>query len=447
MKTVGFVSLGCAKNLVDTEVMLGLLKEQDMEIVEDCSVAEVIIVNTCTFIEKAKDESIRTILEMGQYKKSGRCKALIVAGCLSQQYQEELFNEIPEIDAILGTGSWNRIIEAIEAVEKGERACFMEAMQNIYDEEMPRMQTTPQYSTYIKIADGCNNGCAFCIIPQIRGPFRSRSIASIVKEVQRLAAQGVKEFNLIAQDTTSYGIDLAGKPLLPELLRKLVKIDGVKWLRLLYLYPNYFTDELLDLIAQEEKICAYVDLPLQHISDSILKRMNRRDSQSEIMTLLRKIRQHDGNVTLRTAFIVGFPGETDAQFKELCDFVEEIQFDNVGVFTYSQEEGTPAAKMTDQIPEEVKEDRYHALMAIQAKVSESRNRLLEGSRHMALIEKVEEGDDGQVLASGRLDIQAPDIDGTVYIENPMRIVRPGDMVLIEVAQGFAYDVVGDIVEE
>ena len=443
-KKLGYVSLGCAKNLVDTEIMLGALKDNGYEITETLDEAEIIIVNTCTFIEKAKQESINTILEMSEYKQFGSCRGLIVAGCLSQQYQEELFAEIPEIDALIGTGSWNRIMEAIEAIDDGKRICIMDSITNIYNERMPRMQTTPTYSAYVKIAEGCDNGCTFCIIPKVRGAYRSRTIESIVEEVERLAAMGVKEINLIAQDTTSYGSDLNnGKPMLAELLKALVKVEGIEWYRLLYLYPKYFTDELLDLIVAEPKICNYIDLPLQHINDDILRRMNRKDRKADIVNLLQKVRSKASHVTLRTSLIVGFPGETDEQFEELCEFVKDVRFDNMGVFTYSQEDGTPAGAMNDQVPEEVKEERYHALMAIQAAISEENNRDLEGTEHEAIIEEISEDEHGHLLAKGRLETQAPDVDGNMYIEDVAGL-EVGQIVLVTVAQGFAYDVVAEV---
>lgn len=443
-KKLGYVSLGCAKNLVDTEVMLGALQANDYEITDTLAEAELIIVNTCTFIEKAKEESINTILEVAEYKKFGKCKALIVAGCLSQQYQEELFAEIPEIDALIGTGSWNRIMEAVEAVADGKRACIMDSMSNIYDERMPRMQTTPQYSAYVKIAEGCNNGCTFCIIPKVRGAFRSRPIESIVDEVTKLAARGVKEVVLIAQDTTQYGADLNnGTPMLTELLRELVKVDGIHWYRLLYLYPKHFSDELLDFIVNEPKICNYIDLPLQHINTDILRRMNRKDTRDDIEQLLTKVRAKANHVTLRTSFIVGFPGETDEQFQELCEFVKQVRFDNMGVFTYSQEDGTVAGAMEDQIPEEVKEERYHTLMAIQAAISEENNRDLEGTTDEGIIEDIEETDTGSLLAKGRLSSQAPDVDGNMYIED-CEGLEPGMIVPVKVVQGFSYDVIAEV---
>ena len=445
-KKLGYVSLGCAKNLVDTEIMLGALKDNGYEITETLDEAEIIIVNTCTFIEKAKQESINTILQMSEYKQFGNCRGLIVAGCLSQQYQEELFAEIPEIDALIGTGSWNRIMEAIEAINDGKRICIMDSITNIYNERMPRMQTTPTYSAYVKTAECCDNGCTFCINPKVRSPYRSRTIESIVEEVERLAVMGVKEINLIAQDTTSYGSDLNnGKPMLADLLKALVKVDGIEWYRLLYLYPKYFTDELLDLIVAEPKICNYIDLPLQHINDDILRRMNRKDRKADIVTLLQKVRSKASHVTLRTSLIVGFPGETDEQFEELCEFVKEVRFDNMGVFTYSQEDGTPAGAMADQVPEEVKEERYHALMAIQAAISEENNRDLEGTEHEAIIEEISEDEHGHLLAKGRLETQAPDVDGNMYIED-CEGLEVGQIVPVTVAQGFAYDVVAEVRE-
>ena len=441
-KLLGYVSLGCAKNLVDTEVMLGLLKENGYSITDDLSQAELIIVNTCTFIEKAKEESINTILEMVSYKQNGLCKGLIVAGCLSQQYQDELFQEIPEIDALIGTGAWNQVMTAVETIEQGNRSSIMDSITNIYDERMPRIQTTPRYSAYVKIAEGCNNGCTFCIIPKVRGAFRSRTIESIKAEVEGLASTGVKEVVLIAQDTTSYGIDLNdGTPLLTDLLKELITVDGIEWIRMLYLYPTFFSDELLDLIVNEPKLCKYVDIPLQHINNMILKEMNRRDSREDIELLLKKIRSQEQHITLRTSIIVGFPGETDEQFDELCEFVKDIKFDNMGVFTYSQEDGTPAGMREDQVPEEVKEERYHTLMAIQAAVSEEKDKNLEGSIDEALVEEIEEGENNTLLVKGRLKSQAPDVDGNMYIEDCGEEIQEGDILKVQVEQGFAYDVV------
>ena len=444
-KLLGYISLGCAKNLVDTEVMLGALQDNGYEITEELEKADIIIINTCTFIEKAKEESINTILETGQYKQYGDCKGLIVAGCLSQQYQEELFTEIPEIDALIGTGSWNRIMEAVEAIQNGQRICIMDSMTNMYDEGMPRMMTTPDYSAYVKISEGCNNGCTFCIIPKVRGAYRSRSMESIEREVQQLAEAGVKEVVLIAQDTTYYGADLNdGTPLLSELLKRLAKIEGIEWIRMLYLYPKHFSDELLETIMTEPKVCKYIDMPLQHINNTVLQRMNRKDTRENIVALLHKIRNRSEHITLRTSLIVGFPGETEEQFQELADFVKDIRFDHMGVFTYSQEDGTPAGMMDEQIPEEVKEERYHTLMAIQAQVSEEHNRDLEGTIHQGMIESIDEVEPGKFLARGRLQMQAPDVDGNMYVEDVTGLSE-GDIVTVKVSQGFAYDVVVETV--
>ncbi len=380
----------------------------------------------------------------------GACKGLIVAGCLSQQYQDELFQEIPEIDALIGTGAWDQVMVAVDAIEHGNRSCIMENITNIYDERMPRIQTTPRYSAYVKIAEGCNNGCTFCIIPKVRGAFRSRTIQSIKTEVERLsAAGGVKEIVLIAQDTTSYGIDLNdGKPLLTNLLKELTAVDGIEWIRMLYLYPTFFSDELLDLIVNESKLCKYVDIPLQHVNNDILKQMNRRDDRSDIERLLKKIRNAPTHITLRTSIIVVSRGETDEQFEELCDFVKDIKFDNMGVFTYSQEEGTPAGAREDQVPEDIKEERYHTLMSIQAAISEENNRNLEGTVDYAMIEEIEESEQNTLLAKGgRLKSQAPDVDGNMYIEDCGDQIKPGgDILKVQVEQGFAYDVVATVVE-
>ena len=445
MEKIGFVSLGCSKNLIDTEVMLGILRDRHMTITDDLSDADIIIVNTCTFIEKAKEESINTILQAAKYKEEGHCQMLIVTGCLSQQYKEDLLKEMPEIDALLGTGSWDRIWEAIDTVRHGRKACFMDNVSHLYDQHTSRLRTTPKYTAYVKIGEGCNNACSFCIIPHVRGKLYSRPMESIIAEVQQLAQDGVKEINLIAQDTTSYGVDIAGYSLLPDLLRELVKIDGIRWIRLFYLYPHFFTDELMELIVKEDKICPYVDLPLQHIAQTVLKRMNRKDSEDDVRNLVRRLCAHGRKLTLRSTFIVGFPGETEEEFQKLCDFVKETEFDDVGVFTYSQEDGTPAANMPDQIPEEVKEERYHQLMAIQAKVSEQRNQDIEGTIHTFLVEKIET-ENGISQAVGRIECQAPDVDGLTYVEDAKGL-QPGDMVPVRIAQGFAYDLVAEQLEE
>lgn len=437
----GFISLGCAKNLVDTEIMLGMLSAAGIELTDAPAEADILIVNTCSFIDSAKDESISTILQMAEYKKEGNCRGVIVAGCLSQRYQQELLDELPEIDAVVGTGAWHRINEAIEAILKGERALFIGATDTLYDETMPRIKTTPGYSSYVKIADGCSNRCSYCVIPEVRGSFRSRPIESVVKEVEMLASQGVKEINLIAQDTTSYGRDLYGEPRLTELLRRLVPIEGIVWIRLLYCYPQYFTDELIRLIASEPKIANYVDLPLQHAHDDILRAMNRRDSKTDIEQLLARIRAAIPGVAIRTSFIVGFPGETEEHFATLQEFAAAQKFDHVGVFTYSREEGTVAASMPDQVSEEVKQERFHSLMSLQARISEDRNAELEGQVLQVLVEGVSDSDQGEILI-GRSYREAPDVDGRIFVENA-DVVPSGSFLTVKVIQGFTYDLLAE----
>ena len=440
MLKAGFVSLGCAKNLVDTEIMLGMLVERKIELTDDPANADILIVNTCSFIDAAKEESISTILQMAEYKKSAGCRGLIVAGCLGQRYQNELLDELPEVDAIVGTGAWHRIMEAVNSVLSGERILLIGNEDTIYDHSMPRVTTTSAQSVFVKIAEGCSNCCSYCVIPQVRGRYRSRPIESIVTEVKQLASSGVKEINLIAQDTTSYGHDLYGKPYLTELLKQLIQIESLHWIRLLYCYPKYFTDELIDLIASEPKLCKYVDLPLQHAHTDILQQMNRQDSREDIEKLLAKIRFRIPGVAIRTTFIVGFPGETDQHFASLKQFMLEQRFDHVGIFTYSQEEDTPAGTMCDQISDEIKQERYHELMAIQSKISEEINQQLEGMVFEVLIEGLNSEQPG--IAIARSYREAPDVDGRIYIEGGTGLTT-GDIASVRIVQGFAYDLVAE----
>ncbi len=445
MIKAGFVSLGCVKNLVDTEVMLGLLQDGGVELIDNPAEADILVVNTCGFIDAAKEESLQTILQMAEFKKTGRCRGLIVAGCLGQRYQQELLDEMPEVDVILGTAAWGRIQEAVAVVLEGRRALFIDSLTTLYDEKTPRVSTMPSYSAYVKVAEGCSNCCTYCVIPSVRGAFRSRPIESIVAEVRRLAGQGVREINLVAQDTTSYGKDLYGQPNLVALLKELAAVDGVEWIRLLYCYPRYFTDELIAYMASEPKICRYVDLPLQHIHDTILQAMNRRDRQADIDMLLQKIRQAMPDVVLRTSFIVGFPGETEAQFAFLEQWLETARFDHVGVFTYSQEEGTVAGAMEEQVPEEVKQERYHRLMALQSKISEEINRSLEGRELAVIVTGMDEERPEVILA--RSYREAPDVDGQIYVETSgQEGLKVGDSLKVRIAQGFSYDLVAEIVE-
>lgn len=440
----GFVSLGCSKNLVDTEMMLGILREHGIELTPEPAEADILIVNTCAFIESAKEESITTILNMAEYKESGRCRSLIVAGCLGQRYGQELLDDMPEADAIIGTGAWNRIMEAVEESLKGHRVVIAGEDKLLYDEHTPRITTTPAYTAYVKIAEGCNNRCAFCAIPYIRGAYRSRPIEDIRDEVANLAARGVKEIILIAQDTTEYGRDLYGEPQLAKLLRTLCTVEGVHWIRTLYSYPTYFSDELIETIASEPKLVKYVDLPMQHAHDEVLRRMHRPDTQASMRALIEKLRTRIPGVTIRSTFIVGFPGETDAQYQTLRNFLEEMRLDKVGVFTYSREEGTPAYDMPNQVPEDVMQERYHDLMSLQCKISEELNHELEGRELEVLVEGRDE--EQANIAVGRSYREAPDVDGQVYIEGDTDS-QIGDLVCVRVLQGFTYDVVGERVEE
>ncbi|WP_018704427.1 30S ribosomal protein S12 methylthiotransferase RimO [Anaeromusa acidaminophila] len=445
MIKAGFVSLGCVKNLVDTEVMLGLLQDGGVELIDDPAEADILVVNTCGFIDAAKEESLQTILQMAEYKKTGRCRGLIVAGCLGQRYQQELLDEMPEVDVILGTAAWGRIQEAVAVVMDGRRALFIDSLTTLYDEKTPRISTMPSYSAYVKVAEGCSNCCTYCVIPSVRGAFRSRPIESVVEEVRRLAQKGVREINLVAQDTTSYGKDLYGQPNLVALLRELAAVEGVEWIRLLYCYPRYFTDELIAYMASEPKICRYVDLPLQHIHDTVLQAMNRRDRQADIDLLLQKIRQAMPDVVLRTSFIVGFPGETEEQFAFLEQWMETARFDHVGVFTYSQEEGTVAGAMEEQVLDEVKQERYHRLMALQSKISEEINRSLEGRELEVIVTGLDETRPEVILA--RSYREAPDVDGQIYVETSgQEGLKVGDSLKVRIAQGFSYDLVAEIVD-
>lgn len=436
MLKAGFVSLGCAKNLVDTEIMLGILADNDIEITDKPQEADVLIINTCGFIESAKEESISTIIQMADFKREGKCRGVIVAGCLGQRYQQELLDELPEISAIVGTGAWHRIMEAVNAVVAGDRVLLIGETDTIYDENMRRITTTPAYSAYVKIAEGCSNCCSYCVIPLVRGKYRSRPVESIVSEVKRLTQQGVKEINLIAQDTTSYGRDRFGKPQLTALLGELVKIEGLMWIRLLYCYPKYFNDELIDFIASQPKICNYIDLPLQHADDEILAAMNRRDTRADIEGLLKKIRSRIPDVVIRTSFIVGFPGETDKHFTSLKDFLLEQKFERVGIFMYSQEEDTPAGLLEMQVPDDIKQERYHELMSLQCRVSEELNQAMEGKTLTVMIEGHNQEDPN--VAIGRSYREAPDVDGHIYVEGAGELL-PGDIVQTEVVQGFTYD--------
>ena len=441
---VGIISLGCAKNLVDTEVMLGIMQKSGLTITPNPAEAEVLIVNTCAFITSAKEESITTILNLADYKENGKCRALIVAGCLGQRYRQELLDEMPEIDAIIGTTAWNKIVEVIEETLKGNRVIFIGDEKIIYSAKTPRILTTPNYTAYVKIAEGCDHRCAFCAIPLIRGRQVSRPIEDIKAEVEKLAEKGVKEINLVAQDSTNYGRDLYGEVKLCALLRELVKVKKIHWIRILYSYPQSFTDELIDLIASEPKICNYVDLPLQHAADSVLKRMHRPDTRAQIETLLKKLREKIPGVSIRSTFIVGYPGETDEEFNTLKNFLQEQRLDKVGVFVYSPEEDTPAFSMENPISEEVAQERYHELMSIQSLISQEVNESLRGKEFEVLIE----GRDAEVaeVVEGRSYREAPEVDGQIYIENDYKS-NAGDIVRVKILDGFVYDLAAEKIKK
>lgn len=446
---LGLISLGCPKNLVDSEVMLGIIEKYHIEITNDPEAAEIIIVNTCGFIESAKQESIDTILSMSAYKTEGCCRYLIVTGCLAQRYAQELFQDMPEVDAIVGTNVYKDIAQVIERVMQGQRVLHLsetdfekinlEGLQgnerNLPD---PRKLTTPSYMAYLKIAEGCDNFCSFCAIPLIRGRYTSKPYEQIMAEARELVERGVKELIVIAQDTTRYGQDLYGKLRLAELLHDLNGLPGLKWIRVLYSYPNTFTDELIEAYATLPKVCHYVDLPLQHASDRLLHAMRRRDKLSETKMLLKKLRERIPDIVIRTTFIVGFPGETEEDFAILKEFVTEQKFENAGVFQYSQEENTVAATLPEQIPEETKQERYDELMAIQAGVSEDVHRSMEDRELEVVVEGYEAEEENLVAA--RSYREAPDIDGSIFVENAPGL-NPGDFIRVRIEQGFAYEVV------
>jgi ribosomal protein S12 methylthiotransferase len=442
--TVGFVNLGCSKNQVDSEVMLGTLVQGGFQLTGDPQQAEVIIINTCGFIEEAKQESIDTILEHGKLKKTGVCRVLIAAGCLAQRYQGDLIKELPELDGVVGTGEFGKIAEICRdllAPKKRPQRLWISEPPYLYDDTVPRLRLGRPHSAYIKIAEGCNRNCAFCAIPLMRGKQRSRPVESIVAEAHRLAAEGVKELNLISQDTVNYGVDLGLRQGIVSLLRELVKVKGLRWIRPFYLYPQQVTDELLDLYAGEETIARYIDMPLQHINDRLLKRMHRLGDRATIETLVDRVRTRIPGVTFRTAFIVGFPGETDAAFTELYDYVAQAEFDRVAVFLYSDEEGTPAARFDEKIEREVMDERRNAILSVQESIAQAKGRAKVGSVLDVLIDGRSEETDR--LLEGRHEGLAPEIDGVVYINDGA--ASGGDLVKVEITDAAVYDLVGCIV--
>ncbi len=440
---VSMVSLGCPKNLVDAEVMLGVLSKQEYEITTDERDADIIIVNTCSFIKEAKQESIDAILDLAERKHDGRCHTLIVSGCLPQRYQEELARELPEVDIFIGTGDYPRIAEILaEKSGTEDQLRYIGDPDYVYDETLPRLNSSPAWYSYLKIGEGCSNCCSYCIIPQLRGAYRSRPLDALVAEAELLAGRGVKELNIISQDITRYGSDLDDGSTLETLIRRLALIDGIRWIRLLYAYPDGISDSLIALIRDEPKVCNYLDIPIQHISDPVLKRMKRRSNSRQIRDLIGKLRSEIPDIALRTSLIVGFPGETVDDFNDLMQFVEQTQFDRLGVFCYSREEDTPAAAMPEQVSERIKRERYRKLMRAQARLSFRRNRALIGRTEQVIVEGYSE--ETELLLKGRSSRQAPDIDGQVYITAGQADV--GDIVPLKITDSSDYDLIGEIID-
>ena len=433
-----FISLGCDKNLVDSEVMLGLIREKGFHLTNEEQEADIIVVNTCCFINDAKEESINTILEMAEYKKNGKLKGLIVTGCLAQRYKNDIMKEIPEVDALLGTSSYDAISEVIDKVLEGEKAESFKDLNGLSNVEINRVNTTGGYFSYLKIAEGCNKHCTYCIIPKIRGDYRSVPMEKLIKEAEFLAEGGVKELILVAQETTVYGVDLYGKKALPELLHKLCNINGIEWIRLQYCYPEEITDELIDVIKTEPKICHYLDIPIQHASDDILKRMGRRTNQKELRDLIAKLRKEIPDIALRTSLITGFPGETEEDHEELKTFVKEMRFERLGVFIYSKEEDTPAAKMKDQVLKKVKVSRQKELMKIQQSIAFEHAKSMIGKEIKVMIEGKlpEEG-----VYIGRTQMDAPNVDGYIFVHTSDELMS-GDFVDVLVMEAKDYDLIG-----
>ena len=435
-----FISLGCDKNLADSETMLGMLASRGYQIVDEEEKADVIIVNTCCFIHDAMEESIETILQMAEYKKSGSLKALIVTGCMAERYREEITKEIPEVDAVLGTASYGHILDAVDEALKGHSYLMMEPLDTLPVIETHRLVTTGGHYAYLKIAEGCDKHCTYCIIPKLRGNFRSVPMDHLIKEAEQLAADGVKELILVAQETTLYGKDLYGEKKLPELLHKLCQISGIRWIRILYCYPEEITEELIQTMKEEPKICHYLDLPIQHASDGILKRMGRRTSKEELVHIISRLREEIPDITLRTTLITGFPGETQEQHEELMQFVDEMEFDRLGVFTYSPEEGTPAAAMQDQIDEEVKEERQAELMELQQEIAFDAAEDMKGREVLVMIEGKVADENAYV---GRTYKDAPNVDGLIFINTDEELVS-GDFARVKVTGALDYDLIGEL---
>ena len=438
-----FISLGCDKNLVDTEVMLGMLASRGYEMTNDEQEADIIVINTCCFIHDAKEESIQNILEMAEYKKNGSAKALIVTGCMAERYRQEILDEIPEVDEVLGTTAYDRILDAVDAALAGQHEVMTADLDALPLPETKRLVTTGGHFAYLKIAEGCDKHCTYCIIPKIRGNFRSVPMERLLKEAQDLAEQGVKELILVAQETTLYGKDLYGEKSLPKLLRELCKISGIRWIRILYCYPEEITDELIDAIAAEPKVCNYLDIPIQHASDNVLKRMGRRTNQAELRAIIGKLREKIPDICLRTTLISGFPGETQEDFEELYRFVNEMEFDRLGVFPYSQEEDTPAATMEDQVPQEVKEDRRDEIMELQQEIAFEKAEDMKGRVLEVMIEGKVADENAFV---GRTYKDAPNVDGLIFVNADVPLMS-GDFCRVRVTGALEYDLIGELADE
>lgn len=435
------VSLGCSKNLIDSEVMVQSIINDDYEITNDAELAEVIIVNTCGFIESAKQESIDTILEMSKYKSDGKCKVLIASGCMAERYNEELMKELPELDAVIGTGDYKDIAEIVKQALLGEKVVRYGHQELVDIDKLPRRLSSIGASSYLKIAEGCDNKCSYCIIPTLRGRYRSRRLEDILGEAEELSRNGIRELNIIAQDITRYGIDLYGKHMLGELIKELAAIEGVEWIRLLYSYPDEFNDELIEVIAKEKKVCKYLDIPIQHASNSILKKMARRSTKEKVLKLIDKLRASIPDIILRTTLIVGFPGETEDDFSELYDFVKDVKFNRLGVFTYSREEDTAAYSMPNQIDESIKQERLKKIMLLQKKISRESNKKLICKTLKVLIEGLSEDE-----YFGRSYMDAPEIDGKVYFKSSRHLI-PGDFCYVTINKAYEYDLVGERIDE
>ena len=435
-----FISLGCDKNLVDSEVMLGLLDAKGYQIVDDETQADIIVINTCCFVHDAKEESIQTILEMAEYKTEGRLKALIVTGCLAQRYRQEIIDEIPEVDAVLGTTAYDKIVEAVEEALAGAGHVELENVNALPLVDTKRLVTTGGHYAYMKIAEGCDKHCTYCIIPKLRGNYRSVPMERLIQEAKDLAEQGVKELILVAQETTLYGKDIYGEKSLHKLLRELCKVDGIRWIRILYCYPEEIDDNLIQVMKEEKKLCHYLDLPIQHANDEILKRMGRRTSKAQLEEIIGKLKREIPDITLRTTLITGFPGETEEQHEELKAFVDEMEFDRLGVFTYSPEEDTPAAEMPDQIPEEVKEDRQAEIMELQQEIAFAQAEDMIGEEVLVMIEGKVADENAYV---GRTYKDAPGVDGLIFINTDEELMS-GDFARVKVTGAVEYGLIGEL---